>query len=236
MSFLAHHLLKCTHKPDPIFVGGTTYGYTGSSETVISLTSLTGGVDTSPQKGDLVIVSIAAGQLSASPVSIGSSSSGYTEIVSDTAQDASDVALTISYKMMNETPDTNVYVNGAGTNSTIAVAIHVWRNINKIDIIDTSPNVNPVLNTIIPNPPSISVSLYSIGIAVGAGGGGTQDYSSPDLENFITHGQNSSYDSTIGMGSLTNTTVTFDPAQFSYGDADSTNYAAIGVSLSLKRL
>lgn len=223
------------------FVGSTTAGITGSSstDTNVSLTSLTGGVASAPVENDLVIVYY--GMCSFFDRSIGVTTAGYTEVAELFANDVAGTNLSVNYKLMGATPDTQVTVSATGSNGDSgAVAIHVWRNVNLSSPLDVTSTTATGTNSVLCNPPAITpVTTGAVIVSGGAGGhqNGVRTYSSSDLSNFATiGGPNNTNDVTVGVGSATWTSGAFDPAQFTFSgtDAGINSWAAVTMALRPK--
>lgn len=223
------------------YVGGTTAAITGSTATTtnVSLTGLTGGLASAPVQNDLVIVYYGVG--STTTRSIGVTTSGYTEVAELTVADTYDANLSVSYKLMGATPDTQVTVSATGATADAgAVAVQVWRYVdsNLSTPLDVSVVTATAANSVLCNPPAITpVTAGAMIIAGGAGAHarGVATYSSSDLRNFITRGgPDSTNDVTVGMGSRAGQANTaFDPAAFTFSAADSAQYSWAAVTLAL---
>jgi hypothetical protein len=215
-----------------LYVGGKTFARGGNTTTTnISLTDLTGGANTAPQTGDLVVIAVAmaAGNVLSQAVT------GYTEIASLYVDDNIDTNLWVGYKVMGSTPDTTVTIPSSGSlDRAQTVAIHVWRNVEFAD----STTLTRV-NTAIPDPPSITVSEdRSVVLVVGAAAhqDGTDTFSTSYASNFITVGFNAVGDSTIGMGSVFRTFGgVYNPPAFSFSGSDSTINSCAAVSIYLRQ-
>jgi len=225
----------------PTFVGRTTAGITASSSTTtnVSLTSLTGGLASAPVQNDLVIVYYGVG--SDRNRAIGVTTAGYTEVAELFADNDGgyDTNLSVNYKLMGVTPDTQVTVSATGDLADSgAVAIHVWRNVNLASPLDVTSTTATAINTVLCNPPAITpVTAGAVIVSGGAGGHnrGVQTYSSSNLSNFATiGGPDDTNDVTVGVGSAVWTSGAFDPAQFTFSGVDDTNnfsWAAVTMAL-----
>lgn len=163
----------------PIYVGSTTAvlsnSTTGSYN--VSLTGLTGGVDTQPRTGDLVIVGTGwTGVANGTPgvttpndfTEVGFTGGGW-------ADDTRDANLWVGYKKQGSTPDTSLTVTAGGSaaygNATV---VHVWRGVDWLSPMDvTVPAGATLINASRPNPPSITPStagavVVTVGGATGA--------------------------------------------------------------------
>src|SRR3990167_5514812 len=127
------------------YVGGRTAGFAGTTSTqTVSLGSLTGGDtgDTTPQAGDLVVVSYAVGSTVNRNMTISTPSGGaaYTLIGTElTASDTFDANLRCAYKFMGGTPDTNVTLSQTGSLSDAGrYTIDVFRGIDPTTPLDVA--------------------------------------------------------------------------------------------------
>lgn len=223
------------------YVGGTTAAITGSTATTtnVSLTGLTGGLASAPVQNDLVIVYYGVG--STTVRSIGVTTAGYVEVAELTVADTYDTNLSVSYKRMGATPDTQVTVSATGATADAgAVAIQVWRYVDSsvTSPLDVAVVTATAANSVLCNPPAITpVTAGAMIIAGGAGahaGGTFATYNSSDLRNFITRASNSTNDVTVGMGSREGQANTaFNPAAFTINVADNVQYSWAAVTLAL---
>jgi hypothetical protein len=226
------HLLACSSEGIQ-YVGGYTIGILGqTSDYTFSLTSLSGGVASSPSAGDLVFVCFVTASISDRNLIV----AGYTEINEQYSNDDYDTNIVIAYKIMTATPDTSITLTG-GTSSTVdggAVAVQVWRNVNPV-----SPFVSlggtdylyaGTVNSVNANPPSVSSTYLNSQRVIIACGGGAQaaigTYTSSDLDGFLQSRGADSNGAAIGMGYKLNQTSTFDPAAFVNSNSLTTGSAA----------
>lgn len=221
------------------YVGGTTAQITGSTSTTtsISLTALTGGMDTQPREGDVVIVYYGTG--SGSNRDIGVITAGYGEIVELNSNDTEETNLSVSYKAMSSTPDTSVVVSATGTSSDSgSVVIKVFRNVDLGTILDATPTTATGIDSVLCNPPAITPITAGAVIVSGGSGAhtqGVQTFSSSDLVNFSSvGGPDSTHDSTTGMGFYNWSSGAVDPAAFTFSTTNSVNFSWAAVTLALK--
>jgi hypothetical protein len=217
------------------YTGGKSFARTGNvTPAIVSLTDLTGGTGAAPAANDLIVIAVTV----AACTQVSQAVTGYTEIakmyVANGAGDAG-TNLFVGYKVMGSTPDTTVTIPSTGvTNYGQTVAIQVWRNAALVGTAATDTDANSVLA----NPPAITTTTANNQLLViGAGGHltGLQTYGAAYLSNFITIGINNSFDSTIGFGSIIQTTAgTYNPAAFTFSGTSATthSYAAVTVALT----
>jgi len=221
------------------FVGSTTAAITasGSTDTNVSLTSLTGGLASAPEAGDLVIVYYGTGSIA--DRAIGVTTAGYTEVAELYSNDSQDTNLSVNYKLMGATPDTQVTMSGTGnTSDSGAVAIHVWRNVDSIFPLDVTSTTATGTNSVLCDPPAITpVTTGAVIVSGGAGGhdSGVHTFGSSNLSNFATiGGPNDTNDVTVGVGSAVWTSGAFDPAAFTFSGTSTTSFSWAAVTLALR--
>jgi hypothetical protein len=218
------------------YVGGTTGTTTGGTDNwTVSLTSLSGGLATSPSIGDLVVVYYGIGATSDS-LSPTVASTGYELIATRGANDSNDANLGVSYKVLS-TAETEVVLVGTGSTARGgAVAVYVWRGVagqysNSFPIVTASGE-----NSVLCDPPAITPANQ--GSVILAGGVGAHDrgvatFSSSDLTSFISAGANSTVDATIGLGYVDWTSGAFNPAAFTFSAATSTAFSWAAATMAL---
>lgn len=223
----------------PQFVGGKAVGLAGTGANInsnVGLTDLTGGLNTAPQEGDLVVVGFTLGSATGSDSNL-VVSSGYTEAAETFANDDNESNLVVAYKFMGSTPDTQVTVNpgsmGHSANA-MAVAVHVWRGVDPTTPLDVAAVPVSGTNTSLPNPAAITpVTTGAIIIACGAGSTNATAFNAPsDLTNFVTVGQADTVNSHIGMGSVVWAGGSFNPEAWTGGSTFATHsWTAITLAL-----
>jgi hypothetical protein len=219
------------------YVGGRTQTSTGGTANLsVSLTALTGGTDTAPQEGDLVIIAMCIASTANRAYRI----SGYDVIADLYANDTFDSNFQVGYKIMGSTPDTTATITG-GSGSTadgLALAVYVWRNVDLTTPFDVTSVLNgPVIDTGLVNPPAIT-PVTSGAIIIAAGGtahnGGTDTFGASYLSNFLTAGANSTNDATIGIGHVAWTSGAYDPAAWTFSQTNSNTFSTNSVTFALR--
>jgi len=233
---LATRLMAAKAKSGIQYVGGYVVGFFGTtSEVTITLTSLTGGLASSPAAGDIVIVYFGTGSTADQNLVV----SGYTEVVELYANSTYDTNLVVAYKFMGVTPDTSFTLTGGTLNTSDAgaVAVQVWRNVNAVTPLDVTQTTATIPLSVLANPPAITpITGGAVIVAGGAGAhvNGTQIFSSSDLTAFISAGGSDTRDVTIGLGYHVWTSGAFNPAAFTFSGSDSTLYSSAAVTLALR--
>ncbi len=228
------------------YVGGQAYNRTGTTSSTTVIFSLTGGTNSTPQAGDLVVVLFATASTVDRDLNVRHNATGtfanadYSEIADLFALDTDSTNLYVGYSFMGATPATGITLpNGTFSNADGgAVTIQVWRNVDSVTPMDVDAVPATFTDTGIPNPPSITtVTNTAVIIVCGASGhtSAIDSFSSSELSGFLTAYGSDNYDSTVGMGYYVKTTAgTFDPAAFTASYADSTAFSAAAVTLALR--
>lgn len=222
------------------YVGGAVVGHLGTTNNrSLSLTALTGGTDSAPQAGDLVIVVLAIGAGSTLSYRI----SGYTQIGNYFAADTYGTVLQIGYKIMEATPDTSITITGGGGSNAngLSIAAQVWRNFDSSNIFNFAEIpavVETIANTGIPNPNPITTLLPGSIIIMAAASGhnsGGYGYSTSYLSNLLTTGVSDSYSISLGTGHLLMSSPgSYDGDSWTWNRSDSTSFSNVSVSLVLQ--
>lgn len=227
--------------PSPAFIGSASATSDGNSNTVVSLTALTGGARAAPLQNDIVVVCCHVSDNVNVPTM---NTAGYTTAATGTANDDFDSGLLVAYKIMGATPDTSVTINGnANLNDSQTAIVFVFSGVNTTTPLDVTPTVSQVVNTALANPPSITASATATNanILLGIGGcghnGGVDTYSAVagQYNTFVSVGRDNSNDSTLGVGyKYAFTSQTYDPAAFTFSQTDSVQFSNVAVSLILR--
>lgn len=218
-------------RPAPIFVGSQTYTRGGSTTDTAVTFALTGGVSTTPQAGDFVVLSIAIGQTGSTSAPQGIT--GYTTLGQVVGADTYDAGLYVGTKVMGSTPDTTFPVRSSySIENAQAAVVFVWRNVEALDVTSTTASG---ANSRAANPPAITpVTENSIIMAVGAAAhvGGAVNYTNTELQGFRSAAGSDTYDVSLGAGYVNWTSGAFDPAAFTIsGSTTSDSWAALTLAL-----
>lgn len=224
------------------YVGGTTSTFVGATNgtQTISLTALTGGSNTSPSIGDVVILAYATGSTADRSLTV--SDAAYLDAATELYANGStsDTNFHVWYKVLTAA-DTSVDVSKSGSNSDAsAVAIKVFRGVDTSTPLGVAATTATGTGTGRPNPPSITpvdtgswiVTCYGSAAATGA------VYTSPaDVTNFNSATSSDTTDAMVGMGTKTNwVSGAFDPAAISAGGTTGSGDSWAAVTLALKPL
>lgn len=208
----------------PTYVGGVTNSAAGTGTSLngtdgtaltVDLTSLSGGSNSSPSEGDLVIIALAIGSAGRDH-NLRIDTAGYSELSDLYADDNVEANLSVFWKIMGATPDTTVTLRSAGnTADSIAAAVHVWRGVDQTIPFDITHTIATGLDTGRPTPSAITpITEGSIIIPIGAGAYSTTSDFTSDLDNFVQVKQADTNSIVVGMGSHAWTSGTYTPSGF----------------------
>jgi hypothetical protein len=225
------------------FVGGTVAAKAGaaSGNTTIALNAgLTGGIASAVSAGDLVIAAFAVSSSGDTTLVITDGTTNYTLIDSELfADDNSDTNLRVAYKFMGGTPDTDTTfgpTNNAAWSG--AMAVYVFRGVDSTTPLDVAAVPATGIDSGIPNPAGITPTTAGAFIAVvgaSAHTGATDTFTSSDLTDFQTIGQNDSIDVSLGIGHKPDwTSGEFNPAAFGFTQLDNVAYSWAAMSIALR--
>jgi hypothetical protein len=226
------------------FVGGATAskgGHTSNNSTITLGSGLTGGIASSVSTDDLVIAVFGTGSAADRTLAITTPlASPYTLIGTELVSSDTEVCnLRIAYRFQPITVDTSTTFGPTGDNADAgAMAVYVFRGVDLTTPLDVTITSATGLNTVLPNPPSITPSTAGAYIVVVGGGAhtrGIHTFGSTELTDFRTVGSGDQNDATIGIGHKTDwTSGAFDPAEFTFSSTDATNYAWAAMSIALR--
>lgn len=216
-------------------VGSKAVGTDGSSSSwTVSLTDLSGGIDTSPSAGDFVVLGYSVGDFASETPEI--LTSGYTSISYLNAADSRDTNFRVAYKRMGGSPDAGVELSGHSSSNGRAVAISVWRGVDEVTPLDVTPQTATATNTGEPNPPAISPVTPGSKILVFASSGYTGSnnyYPPPDLSDFRQAQGVDTYAGCVGFGFADWSSGVFTPEPW-FMVSDSTGNSCAALTLALR--
>ena len=196
-------------------VGNVTNTFVNSGLS-LSLTGLTGGSDSAPIAGDIVVIISGAPETADTNVSI--TTSGYTnqELYANDTRDANGV---FAYKIMGGTPDTTVAIPATSA-STVrgSVVARVYRGVDQTTPIDVAVTTATGANGDRANSPSITpvtagAKILALGFATNPASTSGTATGPANMADFITVvGSGSGRSSIAGMASQDWTSGAFDPA------------------------
>lgn len=191
------------------YVGGQSGKRAGSTSATDINFSLSGGIDTLPREGDLVVIGVSVGAADTNNPSC--SISGYTALTQLLSTDQIFVSyqhstsLNVSYKFMGSTPDTLFSLPSSGSaNNGQTYTIQVFRGVNSSTPLDVTPTSALGENTTRCNPASITPTTIGAWILICGGGAAltiSAAYTAPaNYTVFLTQAQADTTDSVIGSG------------------------------------
>lgn len=209
------------------YVGGYAqyYGNTGGTTTV-SLTSLSGGIDTTVRTDDLVLVFQSRG--GSFSVSTPPTPTGYTSIYRNLVGSAFETGWSLAYKKATVS-DTSVQLDTSVDSN--AVLVQVWRAQKPTTPIPTT-NQTAISNSGRPRPPAVTPTALGAVVAVF----GANSFSATSVPTLAPVGLSSTL-SAVGSGTgvaagyVPWVSGTVDPSTFNIGASDSTNYSSVGISV-----
>ena len=221
------------------YVGGTSGTGTGASYTVSLNGTLTGGSNSSPSAGDLILVFTGeANSASVTSTCSGNTSGSYSTIMAhQNSPDTHDANLDSFYKFAGATPDTTLTITRGNNNTTYgsATVVHVWRGVNSTNPFNVTPTVASGTNGSAANPAAItptragSIVVYC-GHASQVAASGTA-FTTAGTNPVSVKGDGSTGDAITMVSSYTAwTSGAYDPAAFT-GSTTTTALAWVAVTL-----
>jgi hypothetical protein len=226
---------------DMTYVGGNTNSSATGAEVTIDLTSLSGGSDTSPSEGDIVVLAFHYWQDANTDYDLAPTTSGYTELADVHSSDAYDGDLYVGYKVMGSTPDTSVVIpSNPDVGRVTTSLVYVWRGVDQTTPIDVTTTSTAGSNSITADPPSITPTTP--GALVLAIGGASADSSSSRSLTGAPTGYSGFLNSVRESGETGSVAIAYkfwsgsgaeDPGAFTHGTS-STNYSWCAATVALR--
>lgn len=199
------------------FVGTSTISGSGSSLS-LSLASLTGGIASSPQEGDIVFV-LCGGGSNKGTTAIQMVATGYTEWQAPFGRnDSYDTSISAYYKVQGSTPDTSVTITNDSSTFTISARAMVFRGVDTANL--GKGALQGGANTGLPNLPSSTPTVDGsviMDFSVAAHNLNATAHTSSDYDTglFFSAGYDGgTYDHTSSVGVKFWTSGAFDPAVY----------------------
>lgn len=216
------------------YVGGQIANdTTGSNSTPINF-SLTGGSNSAPSAGDVVILFI--NLVNTTDVSFSDPYNGYTKVVDIYANNANDTNLAIYWKVMGASPDTTWprYPTGLSTQGAV-YGVSVWRGVDNA----TPMDVTPVTNTYTTNGTiqTVTITPSTSGAVPLFAGGYSQSATSPTaltnatLSGFFATFANCSDDAHLGFGYRSWTSGAINSGTWPSNSSTSNSSASAAIAL-----
>jgi hypothetical protein len=231
---LLQKLMGATASRKPLeFVGGA-HNLAGETQTpTFSLTALSGGVDSSPMAGDLVVACVAFKD--ATNRDIQCTTSGYSEAADLYANSTNDCQLGV-YRKVLTAADTSVSFDLGDEQADVYFVAHVWRNTYQTNPIGATAAITNFTSGIPDAPGVITTFDNAVVIAIGACAGSitqplTALTSPSGMSNLLTTGN--SNEARLGIASiLLSTAGSYNPPAFGGGSASSANsFCAVTLAL-----
>jgi hypothetical protein len=205
------------------YVGGQEAGRAGANNTQNISFNLTGGTDSTPQAGDLVIITAVVGTQGRNPAQ---AISGYTALGQLNAIGATyDTSLNVSWKFMGSTPDTSFTLPSTGNNQDAqSYTVQVFRGVDATTPFDATPTTATSTSTTRYDAAAITPVTAGAWILICGGGAAATgaNYTAPTdfATNFLTGFDADTNDSLIGSGYYTGwTSGAYNPAAVTGGAA-----------------
>lgn len=218
------------------YVGGASVGGAGGSNNVtLSYTSLTGGIGTEPEEGDIVILLQGSVNYTIYNSNL-NVPSGYTSINYTSSSDTYDARGLICYKIMGATPDTSVSRGSNHTACGFAMAVLVFRGVDTSTPLDVTSSSSVVNNTGYPDPASITPITNGAFIVVAGVTGllGVGTHTNSYCEDFHTASGNDNYDTMAGMGYVEWTSGVYNPAAFGTTIGTNSFWSTVSYTIALR--
>jgi len=202
--------------------------------------SLTGGSDSTPAAGDIIIVSVSSADTVTFTTGMqGNQQGAFNVVTHQYVNDTYDTNLDVLWGVCGATPDTQLKLSystsgGKGGASTI----HVFRGVDP-----TTPfaltTTDTRSNTVLADPISLDASAYTgawvYASGAGAYSGSAATYSSSDLTGFISTSYLSAEDSVVGAGYVEGPGLgVVNPAEFTFSASNSSQYSCAAFTGVLK--
>lgn len=223
------------------YVGGVANGFIGFAGVAVANTTVAFTKVGNIQPDDFVLVVYASSALVNN--NIGITTTGYTVLRYDyVVGGIYDTNMLIAYKRMGQIPDANVQFNPTGSTAQAgAVAIMVFRNVDKIRPFDVTETTASGTTTAIADMPAITpVTKNAMIVCLGASGvnglSAETGFKTPDLYNFVSFASpESDADIIVGAGIYNAwSSGPFDPGPWSIPNADTVSNSYAAVSLALR--
>lgn len=212
------------------FVGGRAASGSSTQTPSFSLTTLSGGLASSPSVGDIVIACITIAN--DTNRNLQCTTAGYTEVADlyGSSTNTLDSQLGVYYKVLTAA-DTSVAFD-LGISTTSRCAIHVWRGVNTTPLDATTTTA--VNGNGVADPPSITTTTAnSVVIAIGAV---PDTNAGPGAPSGMVNGFSISSFGSYGIGIasvLVPSPSAYNPAIFLNGNSDS-GLSALAVTMALR--
>lgn len=222
------------------YVGGQVSSSAGVSGNGTVTFSLTGGSNSTPQAGDLVVISFSNADTGNKTLTITNASAvAYTYAGgADLYQNGSsyDSNFVVGYRFMPATPETSALLAGGDTSGGRAWSVHVFRGVDANTPLDVAAVTAGGISSHLANPDAITPTTSGAWIYVaGAGATGTgANFAAAYLTAFLTANGVDTQDGTVGAGYVTWSSGAYDPAAFTGGGTGTTADSWNAITLALR--
>lgn len=220
------------------YVGGQTAGRAGAASTTNVTYALTGGSNSTPQAGDLVVITMVVGSQARNPAQAVTAPATFTSLgqLNPNTQ-TYDTSMNVSYKFMGGTPDTTFTAPSTGN---VADAqrwtVQVFRGVDPTTPLDVAAVAASAVGTSRCNPGSITPTTTGAWVVICGGGAAATGaaYTAPAnyTTNFLTGFTADTNDALVGSGYRAWTSGAEDPAVYTGGStATTSSWAAYTIAL-----
>lgn len=223
------------------FVGYATGTGTSSTITVDINGTLTGGIGSSPQQGDLILAYIHRVYTTLLSMSVSGNNSGTytTQVIAFRSNDTWDSNSYVASQVVGTTPDTSITFSSQYTNTNYGgtAIVLVFRGVDTTTPMDVTPTTATGINTNKSDAPSITPVTSGSWILSLNGGAQSSDstaFTTPSGMTAIVSitGDGSSSDATAIASRYSWTSGAYDPAVVGGGDNNtSSSWTAVTVAL-----
>ena len=224
------------------YVGGQVSGFAGKTGTTTVAFALTGGTNSTPSVGDLVVVTYVVGSTADRALTITTSTGAiaYTLAGSELYSNGTtyDTNLRVAYRTYASGNGTGIILSGTGSTADAGrYTIQVFRGVSQTTPMDATPVTASGTATGRPNPGSIvPVTSGAWVVICGGGAAGTgANYVAPAnfTTNFLTGFTADNNDAMVGAGYWSGwTSGAVDPAAYTGGTANAADsWAALTLAL-----
>jgi hypothetical protein len=217
------------------FVGGVGSSLTASTAPSYSLTSLTGGTNSAPSAGDLVVAAIQINDTTNRDITC--TTSGYTEVADLYANNSGgdDCQLAVYYKVLTAA-DTSVAFSFGGASLASRFVVHVWRKPNLTPLDATTTTATTTTYTSLDAPSITTATNNAVVIAIGAvadGDSSLTGISVPSgMSNFFSAGAAANR---LGIASIARATAgAYDPPAFGITGSPGGDASTCSATMALK--
>ena len=189
------------------YVGGQTSGRAGATSTSTVNFAFTGGTNSTPSAGDLVVVTVVVGSQARNPSQTIATPSGYTNLTQLNPNTGTyDTSMVVAYKVMGSTPDTSVTMPSTGNNADAQQwTIQCFRGVDQATPMDaTAVSASAGNVRAQPNPGSITPVTAGAWVVICGGGAAATGvaYTAPTnfTTNFLTGFTADTNDAQVGSG------------------------------------